>query len=305
VVQFYLTDSGWQVQPRGLETRILTQLEQMLTDAQLDYVGEADGKMRFQFQPKLTLIDPLRVKALNGQLEIERSSGLPVRIYCADAQKSTEWEVRFFRFNRAGRVELPFVPAIRFRVMVNKPITGSVRRKLVTILARRFEHAGVAYRFRWQGTNLTVMLDQALPRGAIELLVGQGRVELWRGRWVGAADTGTGRVLPVGIDAARQVELQELLGINGTLQAELDTTIPQHPGLAVSGGFPHREKSLYILLVDGKVFGTASAASTSAEVVTIRFFEGESEELLRAISVLLNTEPLPVDLRPEFSGSGR
>ncbi len=303
-IQFFLTDSGWQAQPRGLETRILVQLEQLLRDVQFNYIGEADGKLIFQFIPNMTLIDPLRVKVLTGQLEIERGSGLPVRIYCRDWQRTAEWEVGFYRFNRSKRVALPFVPASRFWLTVNKPFNCAVKRKLATALARRFQQFGADFRFQWRGRRLQVMLDQALPGSAIELLVSRGRVELWRGRWATEAELGTAGVLPVGIDAAHQVVLEELLGANGTLSVAIDTTMPEQPKLLVRGSFQPEGNHRYILLIDGRVLGTTTrfetgqqqAESEPRETATLIFSDIGRLEVLRAIVTLLNTALLSPDL---------
>lgn len=299
-VQYFLTGSGWTVQPRGLESDILAQLEQLLSDVQLTYAGEFRGRYRFQFRPKMSLIDPLRQKDLSGVLEIDAHTGLPVRIYLADPDRSGEWEARFYRFDRRTGVVIPFVPVLRLELMPEQPLGVCRRWQITNRLRQRFSQLGCGYQFRWRRQMLEVLLDQNLSRSAVELLVSRGPVELWRGRRLVPGENPGGRVVQIGADAAQRVELLERLADSRQLRAELDTSIPLPPRLIVTGRFRHQEPSSYVLLTGERVLGVTELAQPLAtEPVTVRlqFSDPGTVDLHRALKTLFSSPPLPVSFQ--------
>ncbi len=299
-VQFFWTDSGWQTQPRGLETRILGQLEQLLADVKLSYSGELNGRYRFHFQPKMSLIDPLRQKDLSGILEVDVHSGLPVRVYVGDFARRAEWEAKFFGFDRKVKVEIPFVPVLRLELAPERRLKISERWLVSARLRHRLRLLGIDCRQKWEKGNLELVLDQVLSRRAVELLISRGRLELWQGRWVKPGESTGGRVVQAGIDAARQVELLERLGNNSQLQAEVDTSIPLEPKLTVTGRFAVQDSSSYVLLTDQRVLGITELAEPfdAGSVATrLHFLDSDGADILRTIQMLFLVPPLPVSLR--------
>uniref|UniRef100_A0A7C3IXF6 Uncharacterized protein n=1 Tax=candidate division WOR-3 bacterium TaxID=2052148 RepID=A0A7C3IXF6_UNCW3 len=299
-VQFFWTDSGWQIQPRGLESKILDQLEQLLADVQLSYRGEFAGRYRFQFQPNMSLIDPLRQKNLSGILDVDIHSGLPVRVYVGDPERRAEWEARFSGFDRKVRVEIPFVPVLRLELAPERRLRINERRLVSARLQHRLRLMEIGCRQNWEKGNLELVLDQVLSRTAVELLTCRGQVELWRGRWVKPGESAGGRVVQAGIDAARRVELLERLGDNSQLQAEVDTSIPLQPKLTVTGRFAFQDSSSYILLADQRVLGVTEIAEpldAGAVATRLHFSDSDGPDILRTIQMLFSVPPLPVSLR--------
>ncbi|MEO0051562.1 MAG: hypothetical protein ABIK11_03325 [candidate division WOR-3 bacterium] len=297
-VQFLWTDSGWQIQPRGLESKILDQLEQLLADVQLSYRGEFAGRYRFQFQPKMSLIDPLRQRSLSGILEVDVHSGLPVRVYVGDPERRAEWEARFSGFDRKVKVEIPFVPVLRLELAPERRLRGSERWLASARIGHRLRLLGIDCRQNWKKGNLELVLDQVLSRTAVELLISRGQVELWRGRWVKPGESTGGRVVQAGIDAARRVELSERLGDNTQLRAEIDTSIPLQPKLTVTGRFAFQDSSSYVLLTDQRVLGiTELAEPLDAGAIRLQFCDSGGADVVRALQMLFSVPPLPVSLR--------
>uniref|UniRef100_A0A7V3V032 Uncharacterized protein n=1 Tax=candidate division WOR-3 bacterium TaxID=2052148 RepID=A0A7V3V032_UNCW3 len=303
-VQFILTDSGWQVQPRGLETQIFSQLEQMFIDVQLNYTGQVHNNYCFEFKPRMTLIDPLRLKDITGELEVDRTSGLPVRIYLTNAQKSAEWELRLSHFNRAGKVQIPFVAATKLYLFSPHCLHCKVRKKFTRMFINRLDRIRIDYRLKWRGNCLQVQLERVLSRAALELLSTRGKVELWRGRWLGLKETAMGKVLGVGIDPASRVELLEKIGENSSLISEIDSLTSQKQKLIVeAGGGNQNLDSKYILLIDDRVIGITDdvrvfAGKDEGHKTVLIFSDIAPEEVLPIISALINSQPLPFS--PKF-----
>ncbi|MGQ9708712.1 MAG: hypothetical protein ACUVUR_07575, partial [bacterium] len=267
-IQFAKNDSGWQSQPRGLETKILEQIEQVLYDSKLEFLSEEKGRYRFRFNPQMTLIDPLRAKGLTGILEVDRVTALPVRIYCADDRKSAELDIRLDRFNRAGGVNIPFVPVMRLSLVPNRQrLSRSEQREAATILKQRLTELGIEHRLKWTGVGYDLRIDRMMTGRSLELLASTGRVEVWTGVWAdldsptewGKMEGGGVRRVMVAGDAAKQVILQRQVADNQQMDAKADCNLPFKPELVIElKSSPTMtalsDSAVLVMLVDGKAF---------------------------------------------------
>jgi hypothetical protein len=331
-VQFEKSDPGWQPHPRGLETKILGQIEQVLYERKLEFVREEKGRYLFRFQPQMSLIDPLRVKDLAGILEVEKVSALPVRIYCADKLKSAEWEIRLSGFNRAGRVHIPFVPVMSFNLIPLGPgLVQSEKARAGTILKQRLAELGIEHQLKWTRAGLELKIARSMSARALRFLTGKGRVEVWTGIWADSANwhqqTGSQETLALQLsvhgDAAKSVILQKLLADNQGMRAKVDCELPFQPkliiefkerpsllpfassqfpvlnqepnsGLAVAEGTPKNQApALFVLVVDGSGIDVTTMASDNRFV----FSDVGGEEMVRIIAALTNSQPLPIDFQ--------
>ncbi|MEO0067611.1 MAG: hypothetical protein ABIK23_00530 [candidate division WOR-3 bacterium] len=306
-VQMQLSDAGWQTQPRGLETMIVKQIEQVLTGAKLEFLREEKGRVLYQFEPQMSLIDPLRVKRLKGVVELDGVSGLPVRLFCFDENGAAKWEVRIDRYNRAGRVEMPFVPVMRLSLVPqSRSLLKGQRQEVMRILKERFKDFGLEHRLKWMGSALSLEIDRAMTIQALRLLTSKGRIEIYQGSWVRQGqDSSIYPVVPVAGDAARMIHLDTLLADNSLIDAEVDCTLPVQPKLIIklqNTDEGRRETEViglhssllgqFALVVDGAVVDVTEEITENRLV----FADLGNEETVRILAALANNPPLPVDL---------
>ncbi len=294
VREFELTRSGWQVRPRGLETRILEQIQQVFLGETLEFIREERGKYLYRFKPNLPLIDPQGIKGLKGIVEVDRHSKLPVRIYCADENKKSEWELRLFP-NRAGLVKIPFVPVLQ--VLLLSPDyrwTCGERRKAAGIIKQRLKEMGVDFRMKWGRTGVDLAIDRRITHQGLKLLFSSGRVEIWTGKIVSDSEDPKLKTLPVGGDEAKKVCLGTLLGDNGSLYAEADLDLPAEPRLRVrykehpAWRIPESDTGVIVLIIDGVAIGIGKPGTDDGFIFT----DIGSKENVWIIAALTNHPPL-------------
>ncbi len=302
--QFLLTDSGWQIQPRGLETRILKQIEQILTDTKLTYLNENNRFYRYQFTPKFLIIDPLKTQNLTGILEIEKQTGLLRTIHCSNEQKKTEWTLKIHHFNQKGKIGIPFVPAMTLELHPkDRPQKIWEYPKITAILRRRLDQLGIASRIKWQANTLKLSIDHSLTRTSTELLTAKGEVELWAGEWTdpNQQSTETAQVLQLGVDAVRMVALKKCLGSNQSLKAVVvkDNQLPAKLAVIFSTAQPINSGELFILTVDGRAIAASNLrelpTDSMSEKNSVLFTDIENDQLTHTLTVLINNPPLPTD----------
>lgn len=294
--QFERAGSGWRKAMRGAETRILDHARGAFGSGVPEYVETRAGRYVYRFRPELPTLDPTQTKRLVGRLEIDRYSGLPLRVYGADSAKTAEWELKLARFNSTRPVDVPFVSAM---TVLARPARGTGKVKLnqsITVLKQRLEELGWEYRLNRTGASLEILLGRVRPLGHAVLLLDSGRVEVWICHPPSEAAESS-RALPVGGDAARLVVLDRQVGANGTVGARLDTGSPVEAGIEVTMGVG-AIAGLCALVLDGRVLSTA-ARSEQGRVV---FFDVGNEEEARLIVALANhgvlTAHLEVTGRP-------
>ncbi len=317
--QLELTPAGWRITARGLEARVLEQLQQVFYGAVFKPWGEKRGRLLYQFIPNLPLIDPEGTKGLIGIVEIDKVTQLPIRIWCYDEEKTAEWEMRFGRFNRAGRVEMPFIPLFKCKLSpVGIRLTRDEKRKTAMILKNRLKELGVGYRMKWGCKALDLTLDRPLPFPSLELLFSQGRVELWSGWLISQGEkwepgVRSSLILPIAGDVAKMVALDSLIAENSSLSAKPELNLPFQPQLRISvlsrrdtasapptllsgeasGCSPpdsrRKAPAVVALLVNGMVVGIGKEKGAGEFL----FDDIGGEEKLRIIAVLANYPPLP------------
>ncbi|MGQ9677715.1 MAG: hypothetical protein ACUVUD_00320 [bacterium] len=294
--QFEFDGTNWRKVPRGLEAKIFEQIEQVFYEVKLKYLGSGKGRIRYQFMPHLPLLDLPGRKRIIGVLEIDAKLNLPVRIYCYAEDRSAEWDMRFGRFNRAGKIKVPFVPAIRiFVTQLEKGRNYFSVKATKTIILNRLKYLGVESRLKSVGlfskSKFEVLLDRIFTRPALRMLFSIGQVELWEGEW---SDSALISALPVAGDVSRRVVLKKLLASNQQLNTELVIDLPEARRLRVTissgakggGGIP-------VLVLDGVVLGVG--VWESAERCNFGAIGGD--EVVQIIAALAEQEPLPINLR--------
>lgn len=274
-IQYELLEDGWSREPRGIESRVLDHLEQVLRTPEFRFDGETRSALRYRFDPKLPLLDPSGQKRIVGELEICRRTGLPLRARCREQDGPARWELSLSNFNRAGAVTVPFVPVQELAVA---PLGRASRRELgrsVRTVAARLEALSRRHRFfragpfdpdrRWGQLFLQLEREESAP--LIERLLGPGRIELW------AAETavGNGALVEIGGDASRLARPVRLLGGNGDFDVSTELEFLARPTLAFSGREerPLLEEELVLLVVDGHALDAARVRSGRLEFVSI------------------------------------
>jgi hypothetical protein len=290
--QFEKEQSGWRRTIRGIETRILEQGEGVFRGKSLEYVGTRRGRHSFSFVPDLPMLDPTRSKKLTGIMEVDPRSGLPLRLYCSDSAKTAEWELTLGRFNRAGKVDVPYLPAMTVDARPLRPLNRSDSDLTLEILNQRLERLGWDHRLRRTRSGFSLMLGQPKTRRQVDLLFSRGRVEVWQTRWVQPEEpAGTAPVLEVGADASRRVALIRLLGGNERIGAVVRASTPISAVLETSLAVSDTSGPV-VLLVDH----SALSVATPGHDGKIAFGDLGSEDEVRVISALAAGGPIPADL---------
>lgn len=291
-LQFVQEGKGWYKMPRGVESRIFDQIEQVLHNAQLEFLGLEKGRYRYRFKPNLPLLDLPGLKQIVGVLEIDAKSGLPLRIYCYAEDKSAVWDMRFGRFKRAGSIKFPFVPVMR--VILDAAEAKGIFKinRAKSIIRNRLKFLGVESQFKsldfLSCDKFEVLIDRNFSNPTLRLLFGMGRVEVWDAVWADSLDF-SGKSLPVAGDAAKRVVLKTLLASNQQLKAEpvLDLPVGARLKTTVLAG-QRKSKGLTVLVLDGAVLGIG--VWEDAEMCSFADIGGD--EMVRVVAALASQEPL-------------
>ncbi len=295
--QFALEDSGWYKMPRGVESRIFKQIEQVLHNAQLEFLGLEKGRYRYRFKPNLPLLDLPGLKQIIGILEMDGRTGLPRRIYCYAEDKSAEWEMRFGRFNRAGRIKFPFVPAVSVFLDAAEAKGIFKINKAKSIIRNRLKFLEVESQFKSLGflscNKFEVLIDRNFSNPTLRLLFGMGRVEVWDAVWADSGDF-SGKSIPVAGDASKQVVLKTLLASNQQLKAEpvFDLPVGARLRTIVPAG-PRKSQGVTVLVLDGAVLGIG----VWEDAERCSFADIGGDEMVRVVAALASQEPLSFGFR--------
>lgn len=296
--QYELRDGRWEHAERGTETRILEQAAAVVSGDSLRLVDHNDRRLVYAFEPLAPIINPGRTKQLQGVLEVDRRSGLPLRIACHDSARTALLEIRFGRFGRAGRVGLPFAPVQRLSLRPGSNGRRADVRRADDVLRARFDRLGWPYRLTASRQGWTLQLGRAVPPAELALVLAVGRVELHLGEWAAESMPSGGHVVNVGGDAARRVAVGGLLAANRQLSATADLSLPMSPTLVVDGealrGVGTGEQ-LVALVVDGSVPGVANLRQ-----MPLRFGDVGNSATVRILAVLTENAPLPFDLQWDY-----
>jgi len=294
--QYEHTGGGWQKSARGFETKVFEQVEHMLTGSSPEFREERGGKYRYDFAPKARFLDPAGVKQFTGTLEVETRYGLPTRLFCADATRTAEWELVLGGYNRAGRVGVPFVPELALDIAPARRAGRQALGQAVRVLRDRLAQLGWDYRLNRVRGRLVLALDREIGSRPLALLLGPGRIELWRARWLtaGGGTPNPGTVVEVAGDAASRAVLVRRLGGNGDLSFEVGGEVLPEPRLLVSSGQPWPDDGeAFVLLVDGEALGSSS----SPAVGPAEFSGLGTADFTRVLAVVGAASPAAVGFR--------
>jgi hypothetical protein len=290
--QYDFAGDTWAQSLRGVETRIIEQLRQVVRDPRPKLESSTDAAYIFTFNPGLRFLDPAGAKHFSGQAEVDARLGVPLRVTGVDSAGTAACTFEFFDFDRPGRIELPFVSGQTVELEPVRRMPLFSRGRTQRAIKVRLERMGWVSRAAWRGRVLRLQLEEGKPGHVVSLLAQRGLVEVWQCRRAGGdSPEQPGTALSVGGDASQRVVLEQRVGSNAELLAEVLAPLPVSPVLRVrtAGAVPGQ---LAALVVDGQ----ALALATIAESGVIDFGDIGSIETVRALAALTATRPLPVGL---------
>jgi hypothetical protein len=290
--QYESQGGGWTASQRGVETRIIEQLRQVVRAPRASFEGRTGGVYVFAFSPDLRFLDPAGQKSFRGRAEVDVGLGVPIRVSCTDSAGTASWNAEFRDFDHPVRIELPFASAMSLDLVPGRRLAWCRRGAVRTGLARRLDEMSWQHRLRWQGRALRVELAEARPGHVLGLLGSEGVLQLWSCRALQGDSFGGDRPLAVGGDASRRVVLDYLLGANPELPVDVRTPTPVEPLLRVRPPRVPAAGTLVALVLDGEVLSTATASDSG----TADFADIGSLETARAIGAIAATAPLPTRL---------
>ncbi len=296
-VQYEYENGKWHRTQRGVETRVLDQLQPVVKGSRLTFMKTEAGRHFYQFTPEVPILDPTQTRKLSGTIEIDIHSGLPRNVYCSDSTRTAEWRLSFSRFNRAGRVRVPFVPVQTITVAPSRRLSRAEFRRAEQVIEARLRTTDPEAEIEPARGGLRLSMSRRLSEREVELLLGQGRVEVRAARVTTEADT-AGSV-KVGDDAATRVALGRMIAGPGSMTAELVADVPVRPGLAV---FPQRpgiisgstdRDTVLVFVLDGAVLSAARGQADGRIV----FYDLGSEDLIVVLAGVVNSGVLPARFR--------
>jgi len=298
--QYQKQDGSWTPSPRGLETSIFDQAQSVLEGRRLSFYQETGHSLRYEFTPELRFLDPGLTKDMKGELELDNRFGLPTRIRCREPGGAAEWLVTFGSFNRAGRIEVPFVPEVE---LVLKPDGwggfGAMGGAL-GVVGRRLNTVGVVHDLKRGWCSAVLRLRRPLQRPLVELVLTRGRVEVWSAlRADEGMRAGGDPALAVGGDAAYKVRLTDRMAGGRELDAAVELEEMPEPRLVVSKagealpGTQADTTGLYVLVVDGSALGATSWIRDGSLVFT----DIGAGDYVRLVAAVVNSGAAPVAFR--------
>jgi len=290
-VQYEYDNGQWRRAQRGVETRILDQLEPVVKGSRLTFLKTEAGRHFYRFTPEVPILDPTQTRKLTGVIEIDVRSGLPLRVYCSDSARTAEWSLALSRFNRAGRVRIPFVPVQTISAVPLRRLSRSELSRAEQVLQARLHTRDPEAEVEASRGGLVLRTSRRLSDRQVELLLGEGRAEVRAATLSTGPDTAC--TVTVGDDAAIRVALGRVVAGPGTLAAELVADVPVRPGLAVvprnwAGG-----DTILVFLLDGRALSSARARADGRVV----FYDLGSEDLVAALAGVVNNGALPAGFR--------
>ena len=293
-VQYRMEDGEWEREPRGVETRVMDQVEQLLHGKRKELVGQEGDVYRYEFSPWLPVLDPARTRTFRATLELDARNGLPLGISCVDSSGEVSWDAGFSRFNRAGRVSVPFVVRQEAVLALGGRACCGTRRRAEAILRRRLAELGWEFRLSRRWCRTVLQLGQDITRSQVEMALAPGKVEVWEAERVEGGTGTPGEVVMVGGDAAFRVRLLRLAGTNGDFEASLEQELLPEPAVSLSFEEPSAldvgPGRLLVLVLDGE--GLDAVGPVTGPVV--RFRRLDSRQRFAVLAAQANHAPMPV-----------
>ncbi len=296
-VQYEYDNGRWRRTQRGVETRILDQLEPVVKGSRLAFVKTEGGRHWYQFAPEVPILDPTQTRKLTGVIEIDVRSGLPRRVYCSDSARTAEWSLLLGRFNRAGRVQIPFVPVQTIKAVPARRLSRSELYRAEKTVGARLRRLDPEAEVAASRGGLLLRTASRLSDRQVELLLTEGKAEVRAATLCTGLDT-TGTVR-VGDDAATRVALGRVVAGPGALTAELVAEVPVRPGLGLTSRKSDSilvepgEDMVLAFLLDGAVLSVTRGLSAGRMV----FYDLGSEELVAAMAGVVDGGVLPARFR--------
>jgi hypothetical protein len=199
------------------------------------------------------------------------------------------------RFNRAGRIDIPFVPEVRISAVPAARASARAIDRAVALIRARLQELGWDHRLVHGRSGVTLLLGQSPEYRHVEMLLSPGRVEVWWARIVTPGDSADrGKVLEVAGDAARRVELVSLIAGNRQIQARVRPGTPLEALLETSLR-PPGDSGVGALVLNGSVLSVARNPQAGGLV----FSDLGDEDDVRVICTLANHEQSPVAFIPK------
>lgn len=298
--QYQKQGGSWIPSPRGLETSIFDQAQSVLEGRTLTFRRETGRSLQYEFTPELRFLDPGLSKQMKGELELDRRYGLPTRIRCHEPDGAAEWLAAFGSFNRAGRIDVPFVPEVELVLKADGWGGPGAMNRALGIVGSRLDRIGAVHELKRGWCGAVLRLRRPLQRSLVELALSKGQVELWSAlRAGGDTEQGEGRALNVGGDAAFRVRLDQRLARGKELDAAVELEDLPEPRLVVSrvgGAFPELQADsagLYVLVADGSALGATSWTRDG----TLVFADIGARNHVRLVAAVVNTGAAAVGFR--------
>lgn len=297
--QYQKQGGSWLAAPRGLETRVFDQAQSVLAGRALTFRQETGRSFQYEFTPELRFLDPGLSKQMKGELELDSRYGLPTRIRCHEPDGAAEWLVTFGSFNRAGRIDVPFVPEAELALKPDGWGGFGAMNRALGIVGSRLDRIGVVYGFRRRWCGAVLLLRRPLQRSLVEFALSRGRAEVWSGTRAGEKLPDQDRALTVAGDMAFRVHLAERLAGGRALDAAVELAELPQPRLVVrkvGGAFQELRTDttgLYVLVVDGKALGTTSRTRNGSLV----FADIGARDFVRLVAAVVSSGGAPVGFR--------
>jgi hypothetical protein len=266
-VQYRAAGRLWEREPRGFEARLLEQLRQALDRRRFTRDEESARRWVYDFEPWLPLLDPGRQRHFDASLVIDPDNGLPLSVSAQDSAGRAFWKLRLDRFNRAGRVELPFRPEVEVRLEPERRVGRLELDLMVRSVRERLAGLGWEWRLFRRCGRLVLQVGQAVPPSRVELLVVAGAVELWEVEPLPVGDRSESSWL-VGDDASFRVRPIRVLARNGDFRASAEGLLLPEPRIEVVAARDSLPATavgnLVALVLDGDVLAATTATGTGA-----------------------------------------
>jgi len=256
--QYERKDGKWERHPRGEESNILMQIERILLFSESELKSRKSRELVFGLKPNLVFLDPTQSKSMSGLLVINHSSRLPLKIQVFDSARTAFWEIRFYDYNRVRKLTSPFIPKIRIQLVAESKIAAKVKTQLID----RFQQIGRRIKIKALGNKIELQLEQAITETQLNLLISQGRVEIYTGDWLepknSVSDTGQIKYFQF-----RPVRLNQLILNNQAVErAEANSSQGPEPILELYLKAQSRVKlegqnKLLFLIFDDEIIGYA------------------------------------------------
>jgi hypothetical protein len=177
--EYSLEDSAWTARTRSSENDFLVQLERVLS---LDSCRPPQKKGSYffvSFTPNLPFLDPAQTHRLIGTIRIRRDRMLIEQVTARSLDSALYWQADLSDFDRARRIEFPFVRQWRARHTI---LSENIEPEDTAVLRRRFRLAGYETQFEYGGGTLDVLLEKSIRDDLLALLFSPGSLRLALGR---------------------------------------------------------------------------------------------------------------------------